>query len=85
MARMSNTTWSETGVTYNTRPAIDGATLSTLGAVSVGTWYELDVTSAVTGNGTISLGLRSSNGDGADYASREDATFAPQLVVEFAP
>jgi hypothetical protein len=81
VAKMSSTSWTETGVTYNTRPPIDGATLSSLGAVSIGAWYELDVTPAVAGDGTISLGLRTSSSDGTHYASREDAAHAPQLVV----
>ena len=82
-ARMSNTSWSEASVTYNTRPAIDGPTLSTLGAVSTGQWVDYDVSAAVTGNGTWSFGLRSDATDGVDYASREDSAHTPQLVVSF--
>ncbi|MCG5468082.1 DNRLRE domain-containing protein [Micromonospora sp. LAH09] len=79
--RMSNTTWSETGTTWNNQPAIDGATLGTVGAVSGNTWYEIDVTAAVTGNGTYSFGATSTNGDGAYYDTRESGADAPQLVV----
>ncbi|MEJ2852863.1 MULTISPECIES: CBM96 family carbohydrate-binding protein [unclassified Saccharothrix] len=79
---MTNTTWSETGVTYNNQPAIDGATLGSLGSVSQNAWYEVDVTSYVKGNGTFSIGVTSSSSDGADYDSRESgSTTAPQLVV----
>jgi hypothetical protein len=85
VAKMSNTSWTETGVTYNNRPTIDGATLSTLGAVNIGSWYEFNVTSAVTGDGTISLGLKTSSTDGVHYSSREDTTHAPQLVVTVTP
>jgi hypothetical protein len=81
VAKMSDTSWGETTVTYNNRPAIDGTTLSSLGAVSIGRWYELDVTPAVTGDGTLSLGIKTSSTDGVHYASREDSTHAPQLVV----
>ncbi|GAB3957163.1 hypothetical protein GCM10027614_71860 [Micromonospora vulcania] len=79
--RMSNTTWSETGTTWNNQPTIDGATLGTIGAVSGNTWYELDVTSAVTGNGTYSFGATSASGDGAYYDTRESGADAPQLVI----
>lgn len=79
--RMSNTTWSETGTTWNNQPAIDGATLGTVGAVSGNTWYEVDVTAAVTGNGTYSFGATSTSGDGAYYDTRESGADAPQLVV----
>ncbi|MFE0020296.1 DNRLRE domain-containing protein [Amycolatopsis sp. NPDC059021] len=78
---MTDTTWSETGVTYTNQPAIDGATLGSLGAVSRNTWYEVDVTSLVTGNGTFSIGVTSPSNDGADYDSRETGGTAPQLVV----
>ncbi|KKZ71635.1 CBM96 family carbohydrate-binding protein [Streptomyces showdoensis] len=79
---MSNTTWSETSVTYDNRPAIDGATLGTLGAVARNTWYEVDVTSYVKGNGTFAIGVTSSSSNGADYDSRETGATAPQLVIE---
>ncbi|OKI74106.1 CBM96 family carbohydrate-binding protein [Micromonospora sp. CB01531] len=78
---MTNTTWSETGVTWNNQPAIDGVTLGSLGSVARNTWYEVDVTRLVTGNGTVSIGVTSSNSDGADYDSRESGATAPQLVV----
>ncbi|GAA3082151.1 DUF7594 domain-containing protein [Streptosporangium carneum] len=79
---VSNTTWSETGTTWNNQPSIDGATLGTLGSVAQNAWYEIDVTSYVTGNGTYSIGVTSSSSDGADYDSRESgASTAPQLVV----
>jgi hypothetical protein len=78
---MSNTGWSETAVTWNAQPAIDGATLGTLGAVARNAWYEIDVTSRVAGNGVYSVGVTSSSTDGADYDSREAGTLAPQLVL----
>jgi len=78
---MTNTTWSETGVTWNNQPAIDGATLGSLGSVSRNTWYEIDVTAAVTGNGTYSFAGTTANSDGAYYDSRETGTTAPQLVI----
>ncbi|MFC0508994.1 DUF7594 domain-containing protein [Micromonospora costi] len=78
---MSNTTWSETGTTWNNQPAIDGATLGSIGSVSANGWYEVDVTSRVTGNGTFSFGATSANTDGAYYDSRESGADAPQLVV----
>ncbi|MFF4573950.1 DNRLRE domain-containing protein [Streptomyces sp. NPDC001410] len=78
---MTDTTWSETGTTWNNKPAIDGSTLGTLGSVVKNTWYEIDVTSLVTGNGTFSIGATSPNSDGAYYDSRESGADAPQLVI----
>ncbi|MDT5025384.1 MAG: acid phosphatase type 7, partial [Micromonosporaceae bacterium] len=46
---LTDTTWSETGTTWNNQPTIDGPTLATLGSVATSTWYEVDVTSLITG------------------------------------
>ena len=78
---MSSTTWSEAGVTWNNQPTIDGATLGSLGPVSGNLWYEINVTSAVTRNGTFAFGFTSTSGDGAYYDARESGANAPQLVV----
>ncbi|KOV81483.1 DNRLRE domain-containing protein [Nocardia sp. NRRL S-836] len=79
---MSDTSWSETGVTWNAQPGVDGATLGSLGSVSRNAWYEVDVTGLVTGNGTFAVAVTSSSSDGADFDSRESgATTAPRLVV----
>jgi hypothetical protein len=81
LAGMTSTSWSETAVTWNAQPAIDGPALGTLGAVARNGWYEFDVTSAVAGNGAVSFALTSTNGDGAYYDSREAGTTAPQLLI----
>lgn len=81
LRRVSATGWSETAVTWNHQPTIDGPQLDTLGTVARNRWYDLDVTSAVTGNGTYSFALTSTNGDGAYFDVRESGTNAPRLVV----
>ena len=43
-------------------------------------WYEVDVSSLVTGDGSYSLKVLSTSGNGADYSSRE-GTNKPQLVL----
>ncbi|MEV4537609.1 DNRLRE domain-containing protein [Asanoa sp. NPDC049518] len=78
---MSNTTWSETGTTWNNQPAIDGTSVGSIGSVTADGWYEVDVTSVVKGNGTFSFGATSSSTDGAYYDSRESGADAPQLVL----
>src|SRR5262245_25014848 len=80
-AAVSDTFWSETAVTWNNQPAIDGATLGTLGSVSRDAWSEIDVSSFVSGNGTFSIGVTSTSSDDALYDSRETGATAPQLVV----
>lgn len=80
--RVADTTWTEAGVTWNTAPAADANILGTLGSVVAGTWYEIDVTSLVTRDGTFSLKVTSNSTNGADYSSKEGtAGVAPQLVI----
>ena len=85
VAQMSDSSWREDTVTYDTRPALDGPALSSLGPVAVGTWYEFDVTPAVRADGVLSFGLRTPSTDGVQFGSREDPAHAPRLVVTTAP
>ena len=82
VVRMSSNSWNES-VTWNSRPAIDGAALGSFGAVSTGVWYEISLGRAVVSDGTISLAMDSTNGDGSRWGSRDSAN-APQLIVELA-
>ena len=66
-------------MTWNTAPAADTTLLASLGAVSVNTWYEVDITSLITGDGTYSLRISDSIG-GADYYSKEGSN-PPELVL----
>jgi hypothetical protein len=78
----SDSAWSESTLTWNLQPAIDGTIVSSLGAVASGTWYETDVTPLVKGDGTVSIAATSTSTDGAYYSSKEGtAGLAPQLVV----
>jgi hypothetical protein len=66
-------------VTWNNAPTADTGVLASLGSVSPSTWYEVNLTSHVTGDGTYSLRISDSQG-GADYSSKEGAN-APKLLV----
>ena len=75
-------TWTEETVTWNTAPAHDAGIIGTLGPVTTDTWYAVDVTSLVTGDGLLSLKAISPSSDGADYSSKEGpADVRPALVV----
>ncbi len=82
--RVADNTWSETSVTWNTAPASDSTILAQLGSVAAGKWYEIDLTSLITGDGTYSLMAISNITDGAYYSSKE-GTNPPQLVVQTGP
>jgi hypothetical protein len=79
--RIANNTWSESTLTWNNAPLADQTKFSSIGAVTEGNWYEVDVKPLITGDGTFSLRVNSTSSDGADYNSKEAAGFAPQLVL----
>lgn len=81
VAAVTPSSWSEATLTYGDRPITWGPTVAEIGAVTANTWVEVSVTPAVTPGGVVTLGIRSSNTDGATYDSREAGANAPQLVL----
>jgi len=85
---VANTTWSETALTWNTRPAIGAAPLATtLIRGTAAAWYEWDVTSYVAsriaaGSSAVSLSLfgTQSTSPYAVFWSREAAS-KPELLA----
>ena len=77
-----STAWSEGSVTWANAPGVVGSALASLGPVSLGETVTVDVSSAVTGNGTYSFRAKTASGDAAAYFSRQASTSqGPQLVV----
>ncbi len=72
--------WTETGVTWNNRPARTGSALGNVGSVNSGKWVEYDVTRAIAGPGTVSFVVIGDSTDGIGFSSREGAN-PPQLVI----
>lgn len=79
--RVADNSWSESTINWNNAPGAEQAAIASLGAVSAGNWYEVDLGSLVTGDGAFSLRVISTSSNGADYHSKEDGEFAPQLIV----
>jgi chitodextrinase len=77
---VADTTWSETGLTWNNKPAHGASPTDNKGAISTSVWVEYNVTPLVTGNGSVSFALIADSTDGLDVFSRE-GTQPPQLVV----
>ena len=74
--------WSESTLTWNNDSlSWGGSALDTKSGLSADTWYEWDVTSAVSGNGTYTFGLKESATSSRRFYSRESG-YAPQLLVE---
>jgi parallel beta-helix repeat protein len=72
--------WSETGITYNARPAV-GAASGKSGALTASTWKEIDVASVVTSTGPVSLALQTPSSTSLRLTSREGGANGPQLVI----
>jgi hypothetical protein len=54
--------------------------------VTSGNWYEVNLSSVITGEGTYGFRITSASSNGADYASREAGNgLEPVLVLELAP
>jgi trimeric autotransporter adhesin len=78
---VGDTTWSESAITWATKPA-GGALLASGGSAPLGTWVEFDLGTTIAGNGVYSLVLKDGGTDAAWYSSKEGAN-PPQLVVTF--
>ncbi len=74
----TDNTWTETGITWNNRPARTSGAADT-----TNTWVEYDITSLLTGNGTFSFVLAGDSRDDVRFSSREGSN-PPQLVITFA-
>jgi hypothetical protein len=74
-----DTTWTEAGLT-NANAPVFGPQLGSSGKVAVGTWLSVDVTSAVDGDGTFSLGLSTASATALSLGSRHGVK-SPYLLV----
>ena len=77
---VSDVSWGERTITYNTAPAL-GNQIGSTGALRSAAWVEVDVTALITGNGTFSLALTGVNSTAVSLASRETGAKAPQLII----
>jgi hypothetical protein len=78
--------WQEKTVNWNTEPAADPTLRASLGAVSANTWYDVDLSSLVTGDGTYSIRIASTSSNSAGYSTKEGGPgSSPQLVVTLSP
>ena len=71
-------------MTWNNVPAADTTPLVSLGAVSVNTWYEVDISSLITNDEIYSLRRSSTLYEWRDYSSKEGAK-SPELQVVIFP
>lgn len=83
---VSNTTWSETGVTWNTKPAM-GTQLAADSSHTAGVDSTWSVGAHVTGNGNYTIGLESAHSGDINFHSREatDVNNRPLLQITYQP
>mgnify|MGYP001229658583 CR=1 FL=1 len=79
----TDTSWSESEITWETRPGRISGPLDSAGSVDTDTWVEYDVTSFVRTDGTFSFVLAIDSSDAATFSSRQGSQ-PPQLVITIA-
>jgi hypothetical protein len=73
--------WTESTITWNNAPKVGTAVrLALIRTTTTGTWVEVDVTKAISGNGTFGFIVSVGNSNQAEYASRE-TSHDPVLII----
>jgi hypothetical protein len=75
--KITNTTWNEATVNFNTKPAVDGPALSTLAKVNTGAVATFDLGAAITGDGTYSLAIDTTSSSAITCSRRQRAKPVP--------
>lgn len=78
----TGTSWAETQITWNNRPARVSQELDNQDSISTDSWVEYDVTAAVTGNGTFSFVLAADSSDAATFSSRQGSQPPELMIIE---
>jgi hypothetical protein len=76
---VTDTSWTESGITFNNAPAI-GAPIASSGPITAGSWVTFDVTGVVTGDGSVSFAITSPSSTATRLSSRSGAN-KPELVL----
>lgn len=77
---VTNPTWGERTLNWSNAPLLNSTALHTAALANKGTWVEYNVTPAITGNGSVSFGLKTTSADSLYFSSKESAN-PPQLVI----
>lgn len=76
--------WTETGITWNTRPARTSNGMDDKSTIGTGVWVEYNITPLITGDGIYSFVLVATSTDSVSFSSSEGSQ-APQLVLNISP
>lgn len=86
VVRVASNAWSESTLTWSTRPAHSGASFGRIGPAAADEWLSLDISAAITLPGTYSFAVTSPATDtnGTHFHSKESsATYAPYLRLVY--
>ncbi|HEY6810913.1 MAG TPA: DNRLRE domain-containing protein [Propionibacteriaceae bacterium] len=83
-AKSAGNAWTETGLTYDNRPAIGQNPVASDTPTTTNDVLSFDVTSLVGGNGLVSIALDTTSSTSKSPPSRENPTveYRPQLVID---
>mmetsp|Transcript_14493 Transcript_14493/g.29061 ORF Transcript_14493/g.29061 Transcript_14493/m.29061 type:complete len:1465 (-) Transcript_14493:99-4493(-) len=79
-----NNNWKETTVTWDNAPSADGQILGSLMEIEGGSWYDVDVTTAIIGGRPVSFRVSSPHSSVGIYGSKE-SEHQPRLIVQYTP
>jgi chitodextrinase len=82
VASVSDNTWDEYTVSYNTAPAL-GSLLASSSSFGSGTWLTFDVSAFITGDGTYSFAILTPGSTAISFASKESGVNYAQLTLDF--
>jgi hypothetical protein len=81
----ANNNWTERAMAYSNRPPVGSAVFDSKVVSSTNTWYEFNVSAAITNNGIFTLALTSTNNSLTEFFSRDQAApdwlAGPDLIV----
>jgi hypothetical protein len=81
---IADNSWEEMTINGTNEPAM-GAALDTLTDIEAYTWYGFDVSAAVTGDGTYSFGIMTTQSPWLDWQTKEGVDSHPELDLTYGP
>ena len=69
--KITNNNWSEDSINWYNAPSVDGAFLGTVPEIVESKWYELDITSAISESGPLSICIVGNHDVIAIYSSKD--------------
>jgi hypothetical protein len=77
--------WSENTITWNDRPELTGGPYGSVERIAEDSWVDVDISEAVTGDGTYTFVLIPRSDDGIAIVSRSNRISRPRLVLTLDP